>query len=123
MSGDDLLRLSRDFDVVFPWSLLYGNARTPFNFRLVRLPLIIAFPRTVDDVVFWVKFVRDHELSVSVRSGNNSYEGLSSTNDVVIDVTFLTLRQQGAPDAQFQIDAKASVVHVAPRGPSRRPLH
>jgi hypothetical protein len=40
--------------------------------------------------------------------------GLSSTNDVVIDVTFLTLRQQGAPDAQFQIDAKAGVVHVAP---------
>jgi hypothetical protein len=113
VSGNDLLRLSQDFDVVFPWSLLYGNARTPFNFRLTRLPLIIAFPRTVADVVFWVNFVRDHELSVSVRSGNNSYEGLSSENEVVIDLTFLTLRQQGAPDAQFQIDARTGVVHVA----------
>ena len=50
---------------------------------------------------------------MSVRSGNNSYEGLSSTNDVVIDLTFLTLRQQGIPDAQFQIDQRAGVVHVA----------
>ncbi|MGH7341992.1 MAG: FAD-binding protein, partial [Candidatus Rokuibacteriota bacterium] len=113
VTEDDLLRLSRDFDVVFPWSLLYGNARTPFNFRLVRLPLIITFPRTVGDVVFWVNFVREHELSVSVRSGNNSYEGLSSTNDVVIDLTFLTLGQQGARDAQFLIDEKSGVVHVA----------
>jgi hypothetical protein len=113
VTGDDLIRLSLDHDVVFPWSLLYGNARTPFNFRLTRLPLAIAFPRTVDEVAFWVNFVREHELSVSIRSGNNSYEGLSSTNDVVIDLTFLTLRQQGAPGAQFRIDARAGVVHAA----------
>jgi hypothetical protein len=111
---DDLLRLSRDFDVVFPWSIAYGNARTPFNFRLVRLPLAIAFPRTVDDVVFWVRFARDHEIGVSVRSGNNSYEGLSSTGEIVIDLTFLTLKLQGSPEAQFHIDAKAGVVHVSP---------
>jgi FAD binding domain len=111
---DDLLRLSRDFDVVFPWSIAYGNARTPFNFRLVRLPLAIAFPRTVNDVVFWVTFVRDHGLSVSIRSGNNSYEGLSSTGEVVIDLTFLKLKLQGSPDAQFHIDANAGVVHVSP---------
>ena len=113
VSEDDLLGLARDHDVVFPWSLLYGNARTPFNFRLVRLPLVIAFPRTVADVVFWVGFVREHALSVSIRSGNNSYEGLSSTGEVVIDLTFLTVRQQGAPDAQFVIDKRAGVVHVS----------
>ena len=111
---DDLLQLSRDFDVVFPWSLPYGNARTPFNMRLPRLPLVIAFPRTVADVVFWVNFVRVHALSVSVRLGNNSYEGLSSTNEVVIDLTFLTIRQQGAPDTQFLIDSRAGVVHASP---------
>jgi hypothetical protein len=109
----DLLTLSRDFDVVFPWSLLYGNARQPFNTRLVRVPLVIAYPRTVQEVVFWVNFVRDHALSVAIRSGGNSYEGLSSLNQVVIDLTFLTLRIQGHPDAQFSIDAKKGVVHVA----------
>jgi hypothetical protein len=110
---DDLLRLSRDFDVVFPWSLSYGNDRTPFNYRFVKLPQIIAFPRTVSDVVFWVNFVRDHKFSVSIRSGNNSYEGFSSANEVIIDLTFLTLRQQGIPDAQFQLDLRTGVVHVA----------
>lgn len=110
VSRDDLLALAARYDVVFPWSLLYGTARTPFNRRLVRLPLAIAFPRTVDEVVHWVNFVRDHDLSVSIRSGNNSYEGLSSTNDVIIDVSFLTIK----PDAQFEIDAQKQLVHVSP---------
>lgn len=114
---DHLLALAAGYDVVFPWSLLYGNARTPFNRRLVRLPLAIAFPRTVDEVVHWVNFVRDHDLTVSVRSGNNSYEGLSSTNEVIIDVSFLTIRQPRAPaqpGAQFEIDAQKQVVRVSP---------
>ena len=108
---DELCALSRDHDVVFPWSLSYGNVRTPFNLRLARLPLAIAFPRTVEEVVFWVNFVRCHELSVSVRSGNNSYEGLSSSNEVILDLTFLTLPGSAA---QFEVDAEACVVHTAP---------
>ena len=108
----DLLELAAERDVVFPWSLLYGNARTPFNLRLVRLPLAIAFPRTVNDVVFWVGWVRDQGLSVAIRSGNNSYEGLSSSNQVVIDLTFLTLG--GDDDAQYRIDGDEGLVHTAP---------
>lgn len=108
---DELRKLSREHDVVFPWSLSYGNVRTPFNLRLTRLPLAIAFPRTVEEVVFWVGFVREHGLSVSIRSGNNSYEGFSSSNQVVIDLTFLTL---SGSDAHFELDAKAGLVHAAP---------
>ena len=121
VSPDDLLTLSRDFDVVFLWSLEYGNVRTPFNARFVRFPLAITFPRTVDDVVFWVNFVREHELSVSIRSGNNSYEGFSTENEIVLDLTFLTLRTPASrgtnghdPKEQFRLDLKAGVVHVAP---------
>lgn len=110
---DDLRRLARDFDVVFPWSAIYGDARTPYNMRFVRLPLIIAFPRTVDHVVFWVNFVRDHDLSVSLRSGGNSYEAFSSDNDVILDLTFLTLGRT-TPAEQIRLDLNAGVVHVAP---------
>jgi len=112
VSPADLLRLSRDFDVVFPWSLAYGNVRTTFNARFFRLPLAVVFPRTVEQVAFWVKFVRDHELSVSIRSGNNCYESFSIDNDIVIDVTFLTLRRSQNGE-QFRLDLKAGVVHVA----------
>ena len=110
VSGQDLLDLSGRFDIVFPWSLLYGNVRTPFNARLIRLPLAIVFPRTVEEVVHWVNFVRDHDFSVSIRSGNNSYEGLSSANEIVIDLSFLTIK----PETQFEIDAQNQLVHVAP---------
>src|SRR6185436_18429740 len=71
-----------------------------------------AFPRTVDEVGFWVGWVGDHGLTVAIRSGNNSYEGLSSANQVIIDLTFLTL--DGEDGAQFRIDAGAGVVHAAP---------
>jgi len=109
---DDLLSLSRTFDVVFPWSAVYGDARTPYNMRFVRLPLVIAFPRTVDHVVFWVNFIRDHKFSVSIRSGGNSYEAFSSDNDVILDLTFLTLGRT-APGEQIRVDVSAGVVHVA----------
>lgn len=116
VTGEDLLNLSQDFDVVFLWSLAYGGARTTFNARFNRFPLAIAFPRTVDEVVFWVNFIRDHQFSVSIRSGNNCYESFSIDNEIVIDLTFLTLRSPrfGEAGEQFWLDRAAGVVHAAP---------
>lgn len=114
VSPGDLLTLSRDFDVVFLWSLSYGDVRMTFNARFIRFPLAIAFPRTVDEVVFWITFARAHQFSVSIRSGNNCYESFSIDNEIVIDLTFLTLRRHRTKDEQFRLDLKAGVVHVAP---------
>src|ERR1043165_2126975 len=100
VGADRLCALSRDHDIIFPWSLQYGNVRQPFNQRLTPLPLAIVYPRTAADVSFWVNFVRGHGFSVSIRSGNNSYEGLSTLNQIVIDLTFLTLDGE----KQFEID-------------------
>ena len=111
VSPDRLLALSRDLDVVFLWSLSYGDVRTTFNARFIRFPLAIAFPRTVQEVAFWVNFVRDHQFSVSIRSGNNCYESFDIDNEIVIDLTFLALR---GTDQQFRLDPAAGVVHVAP---------
>lgn len=110
VAHETLVELAAKYDVVFPWSLQYGDARTPFNRRLVRLPLAIVFPRTLDEVVHWVNFIYKHSFTVSIRSGNNSYEGLSSTNEVVMDVSFLTIK----PGLQYEIDAEKGVVHVSP---------
>jgi FAD/FMN-containing dehydrogenase len=112
VSVDLLRRLSEDHDIIFPWSLQYGNVRQPFNQRLIRLPLAIVYPRTAAEVSFWVSFVREHDFTVSIRSGNNSYEGLSTLNQIVIDLTFLTLDGE----KQFEIDAsdpENPVVRVA----------
>lgn len=96
-----LVEMSHTYDIVFPWSLQYGTVKQPFNQRLIRLPLAIVFPRTVAEVSDLVKFVRAHDFSVSIRSGNNSYEGLSTLNDIVIDLTFLTIDGE----KQFEIHA------------------
>jgi FAD/FMN-containing dehydrogenase len=109
VSADDLRAWSKRYDIAFPWSLQYGNLRQPFNQRLIRLPLAIVFPRTVAEVVEWVNLVCEHDLSVSIRSGNNSYEGLSTLNDIVIDLTFLTIDGE----RQFEIDAEHATVRVA----------
>ena len=119
VSTQELLSLCANFDVAFLWSLAYGNVRTTLNARFVRFPLAIAFPRTLDDVVFWVNFVREHQFSVSIRSGNNCYESFSIDNEIVIDLTFLTLQPSHKPllqrtNQQFQLDLRAGVVHVAP---------
>ena len=115
VSAKELLGLSRAYDVVFLWSLAYGNVRGTFNARFSRFPLAIAFPRTVDEVAFWINFVRAHDFSVSIRSGNNCYESFSIDNEIVIDLTFLTLRSQSfqGSSEQFLLDLKAGVVHVA----------
>jgi len=120
VSAAELLSLSAQFDVVFLWSLAYGNVRTTFNARFIRFPLAIVFPRTVNEVVFWVNFVRDNNFSVSIRSGNNCYESFSIDNEIVIDLTFLAL-QPSSPRAlvqktnqQFQLDLRSNLVDVAP---------
>jgi hypothetical protein len=109
-----LVEMSHGHDIVFPWSLQYGNLRQPFNQRLVRLPLAIVFPHTAAEVSDWLKFVRTYDFSVSIRSGNNSYEGLSTANEIVIDLTFLTIDGE----KQFEIhrnetDLEKSSVRVA----------
>jgi hypothetical protein len=116
VSPNRLLAVSRDFYVVFLWSLAYGGARTTFNARFLRFPLAIAFPRTVAEVVFWVNFARDHRFSVSIRSGNNCYESFDIDNEIVIDLTFLTLSASGygTTDEQVLLDLAAGVAHVAP---------
>jgi FAD binding domain/Berberine and berberine like len=110
VSPEDLLGLSAQYDVVFLWSLAYGNVRTTLNARFVRFPLAVAFPRTVQEVAFWVNFVREHQFSVSIRSGNNCYESFSIDNEIVIDLTFLTVDRT---DQQFVLDSSAGVVHAA----------
>jgi hypothetical protein len=110
ISPQELLRLSGQYDIVFLWSLAYGNVRSTFNARFVRFPLAVVFPRTVQEVAFWAGFVRENQFSVSIRSGNNCYESFAIDNEIVIDLTFLAL---DGVDQQFLLDAGAAAVHVA----------
>jgi len=123
VSPGDLLKLSRDFDVVFLWSLVYGDVRTTFNARFIRFPLAIAFPRTVDEVVFWINFVRAHQFSVSIRSGNNCYESFSIDNEIVIDLTFSHFTTTPSKGRTVSARPESRCRPRRPRRASGRALH
>jgi FAD binding domain len=110
VTPQELLNLSTQWDVAFLWSLAYANVRTTFNARFVRFPLEVAFLRTVHEVAFWVNFVREHQFSASVRSGNNCYEAFAIDNEIVIDLTFLA---PDGTDQQFVLDGRAGIINVA----------
>lgn len=114
VSNETLIDWSRKYDIVFPWSLQYGNLRQPFNQRLVRLPLAIVFPRTAAEVSeVLTNVVVRYDFSVSIRSGNNSYEGLSTANEIVIDLTFLTIDGEKQFEVQEAENRDESTVRVA----------
>ena len=103
--------LTENFNVIWPWSLQYDTIRLGNNKRFCRFPLMIVFPKSVDDVKFWIKFVQTYSFSVSIRSGGHNYEYYSGENSVIIDLTDLKLENK---DSQIYIDKENGYVKVAP---------
>src|SRR3954468_898267 len=68
----------------------YDEARRIWNGSIDKRPALIAHCAGVADVMSAVKFARQHELRVAVRSGGHSFPGLSVADDAfVIDLSQL----------------------------------
>ncbi|WP_435186096.1 FAD-binding oxidoreductase [Halobellus sp. EA9] len=72
-------------DVVAPTDDGYDEARRVWNGMVNAYPTAIAYCQSTDDVVDCVAFARDHDRSVSVRSGGHSVSGASVAGDLVVD--------------------------------------
>ncbi|HET9327048.1 MAG TPA: FAD-binding oxidoreductase [Candidatus Eisenbacteria bacterium] len=95
LTSSGLSQLTRSFagDVIRPGDPGYEAARVIWNGMIDRHPALIVRPTSTADVVTAVKFAREQELLVAVRSGGHSIPGLSTCDDgIVIDLS----RMRGA---------------------------
>ena len=91
-------------EVVVPGSVGYDAARRVWNGTIDRRPAIVARCESVDDVIRSIRFGRDRDLPIAVRSGGHSVGGFSTCDDgIVIDVS----RIHGA-----RVDPAARVARV-----------
>ncbi|MGW6191181.1 FAD-binding oxidoreductase [Bacillus cereus] len=74
--------------IVIPGNPEYNSAREEFNTFFNKFPLIIVFAQNTQDVVNAVRWSRQHNVPMRMRSGRHNYEGLSVNNaGIVIDVS------------------------------------
>jgi FAD/FMN-containing dehydrogenase len=74
--------------IVVPGDPQYDAARQEFNNFFNRFPLVIVFAQQTQDVVNAVRWARDRDVPIRMRSGRHNYEGLSVVDaGIVIDVS------------------------------------
>jgi FAD/FMN-containing dehydrogenase len=84
--GADVMAAFRG-EVVHPGDAGYDEHRKVWNGSIDRRPAVVARCAGVADVIDAVRFARDRDLVVAVRSGGHSFPGLSVCDDgVVIDL-------------------------------------
>jgi FAD/FMN-containing dehydrogenase len=75
-------------EIVLPGDPGYEAARVVWNGMIDRRPAIVVRPSETADVVSAVRFAREQELPVAVRSGGHSIPGFSTCDDgIVIDLS------------------------------------
>ncbi len=74
-------------DLILPADDAYDGARVVWNGMIDRRPAIVVRPLDAADVVVALRFARDEDLIVAVRSGGHSLPGLSTCDDgMIIDL-------------------------------------
>lgn len=77
-------------EIVLPGSAGYDAARIVWNAMIDRRPAIVARCDGVDDVVSSIRFARDQDLGIAVRSGGHSVGGFSTCDEgIVIDLSLM----------------------------------
>ncbi len=77
-------------DVVQPGDETYDASRAVWNGMIDRRPALILRPTNTDEVVAALRFARDEDLPIAVRSGGHSLPGHSTVDDgVILDLSLM----------------------------------
>jgi FAD/FMN-containing dehydrogenase len=111
-----IYKLAKNYDVIFPWFLQYDKDKTLHNQRYIRFPLMIIYPHTTQEVQRFIKFAQKHEFTVSIRSGGHCWLPFSGENQLIINLSYLTISVESTrlTQDQLQIDLKNRRLHISP---------
>ncbi|MDQ3689498.1 MAG: FAD-binding protein, partial [Chloroflexota bacterium] len=90
LGGDQLSRLRAAFsgEIVTPADDGYDEARRLWNAMFDRRPAVLVRPRTSEQVAAAIRFAREQDLEIAVRSGGHSASGHSgSDGGLVVDLS------------------------------------
>jgi FAD/FMN-containing dehydrogenase len=74
-------------EIVEPGDETYDESRSVWNGMIDRRPALIVRPTNADEVATALRFGRDEDLAIAIRSGGHSLPGLSTCDDgLVIDL-------------------------------------
>jgi FAD/FMN-containing dehydrogenase len=77
-------------EVITPADPRYDELRAVYNGMIDKRPAAITRCRDVADVLACVRFGREYDVTLSVRSGGHSMSGLGIWNDaLVVDLSFM----------------------------------
>src|SRR5438094_9904581 len=75
-------------EVITPQDAAYDETRRLWNAIHDRRPAVIARPSTADEVATAVRFAREHDLEITVRSGGHSAAAFGGANDgLLVDLS------------------------------------
>jgi len=89
-----LVRLAKrnGFTVTCPWDASYQKDMTIWNRRLQTGPAMVAFCKKTEDVQLCVRWCRDNDFPLRVRSGGHHHEGMSCDYGVlIIDLSLMNV--------------------------------
>lgn len=92
LGGDQLRRLRAAFsgEIVTPADDGYDEARRLWNAMFDRMPAAVVRPRTSEEVATAIRFAREQDLAIAVRSGGHSASGHSgSDGGLVVDLSHM----------------------------------
>jgi FAD/FMN-containing dehydrogenase len=92
LTAEQLRRLQGSFtgQIVTPGDTQYEDARRVWNSMHDMRPAVVVRPRTNADIATAIRFARDHDLALAIRSGGHSAAGHSTCNDgLVLDLSLM----------------------------------
>jgi len=97
-------------DLVEPGATNYDEARAVYNGMIDKRPAAIARCRDVADVMACVRFAREYDVTLAVRSGGHSAAGLGVWNDaLVVDLGLLRSTTVDPERCTVRVDAGATL--------------